>query len=456
MKKLGLILIFSLALRLISIDQSFWLDEATSGIVVRDLTFSEILTKFSPGDFHPPLYYLILKMWSVFFGVGETALRSLSILAGVLGVYVLYLISQELRFKNKYIAPLLLATSGLHIYYSGEARMYALASLFVSLSIYFFMKTVKPKEGRVGDWMFFGVFMFLSIATHYLTIFILPAFWGWAIYKRFSKTWWKKFLASHIILIIFGLLWLPFLIQQLSGGLNVNTSSPLWGEILGKTSFKQLLLIPIKFSLGRISFDSDLLYGIVAVLVLGLVGFLLIKARKSEEIKLIWVWLTLPLILGGLLGLFVPVFNYFRFLFVLPAFYLLLSRGMANSKYPKVFLLVVLFVNLSSSFYYLSSRKFQREDWRGLSSFVEAQRAENSQVLFPANTQMEGYLYYFPEAQITGPVGFNPEASEVWYVKYVAEIFDPDGKLVEKLRAAGFNRINEYNFNGILLEKYER
>ena len=56
------VIIFGFLLRVISLNQSFWLDEATSGLVVRNFNLGEIITKFSPGDFHPPLYYLILKI----------------------------------------------------------------------------------------------------------------------------------------------------------------------------------------------------------------------------------------------------------------------------------------------------------------------------------------------------------------------------------------------------------
>src|SRR5471030_1173670 len=114
------ILIFSFVLRIISIGQSLWLDEATSAMTTR-MSLSNFFTKFMPGDFHPPLYYLLLRLWTLFFGSSEVALRSLSVLFGVATVYVLYLLGKELIGKKTgIIAAILLATSGLHIYYSQE------------------------------------------------------------------------------------------------------------------------------------------------------------------------------------------------------------------------------------------------------------------------------------------------------------------------------------------------
>jgi len=112
-----LILVLALGLRLTSLSQSFWLDEATSGIVARDLSFKQIIINFSPADFHPPLYYILLKVWSLFLGTGEIALRSLSVLFGLAAIYLVFLIGEKLfNRKTGLLASLLLATSGLQEY----------------------------------------------------------------------------------------------------------------------------------------------------------------------------------------------------------------------------------------------------------------------------------------------------------------------------------------------------
>ena len=93
-----LFLIFFLAflVRLISLDQSLWLDEATTARVVHKYNFFEIVTKFSPNDFHPPLYYLIMKVWTNMFGYSEIALRMPSILFSLLTGYLVYLLGNKI------------------------------------------------------------------------------------------------------------------------------------------------------------------------------------------------------------------------------------------------------------------------------------------------------------------------------------------------------------------------
>ncbi|NCN22390.1 glycosyltransferase family 39 protein, partial [Candidatus Falkowbacteria bacterium] len=82
MKNKIIFFVFLLAflIRLIGINQSLWLDEATTARVVQQYNYQEIITKFSPNDFHPPLYYLFMKFWTNIFGYSEVALRFPSII----------------------------------------------------------------------------------------------------------------------------------------------------------------------------------------------------------------------------------------------------------------------------------------------------------------------------------------------------------------------------------------
>src|SRR4030043_1229997 len=102
------ILFLALILRLISLNQSFWLDETTSGYVARDFNFRQIINGFAPGYFHPPLYYLLLRVWGLFFGFSEVALRSLSVVFGVGSVWIIYKIAKEMGLRNPELASILL------------------------------------------------------------------------------------------------------------------------------------------------------------------------------------------------------------------------------------------------------------------------------------------------------------------------------------------------------------
>src|SRR5688572_21088179 len=84
------ILALGFMLRLILIDQSFWLDEASQAMTsLRPL--SEIIFN-NLKDFHPPLSYIFTHFW-IMFGRNEVWLRLLPVLFGVGTIYVGYLIA---------------------------------------------------------------------------------------------------------------------------------------------------------------------------------------------------------------------------------------------------------------------------------------------------------------------------------------------------------------------------
>ena len=450
------ILFLALILRLISLNQSFWLDETTSGYVARDFNFGQIIKGFAPGDFHPPFYYLLLRGWGLLFGFSEVALRSLSVVFGIGSVWIIYKIAKEFGLKHPELASLILAASGLHIYFSQEARMYVLASFFVLLSFLFFVKTLK--KGRVGDFIGFAVFLGLSTMTHYLTLTMIPVYWLIGVIKKKNFIWWKKFIASHIIMLGFYILWSPLLLKQIKNGLSVSLTTPSWWIVLGKTTFKEILLIPIKFIIGRISFDNKMVYALVIVFSLSIFGYLLFNAIKNlKKSYTFFLWLTIPLVLTIIIGLRLSVFSYFRLLFILPAYYLLAAFAFnyLDKRKKVVFTLLILLINITTSLIYLTNSKFQREDWRGLTNYIRINSSFSSIVLFPASTGTEAFRYYAPDISYTvknSVAGYN----EVWLVRYAQPIFDPTDSTRKSVEEAGYKEVEGKDFNGVGVIRYTK
>lgn len=418
---------------------SLWLDEATTALISK-MSVHNIFSKFLPGDFHPPLYYLLMKFWVSALGNSEVSLRIPSLIFALLAVYVIY------RSFGK-ISAILLATGPLLFYYAQEARMYSFAMFLVVCLIACFVKIIK--KGSVGDYLIFSVLLSLVFLTDYVAVLIIPTIWITAIILKKDFIWWKKFIASHIILLISGALWFPYFIEQLSNGLKVSLVSPVWSQVLGQTSIKNLALIPTKFMIGRIGFDNKLLY----LAVLGLVGllflFLIYKGRNAG--KIVWIWIFVPIILGAMLSFIVSFLTYFRFLFVLPAFYILVANGIKNlGKCKGLFLILILLINLSSIIYYLITPKFHREDWRGAAKTIGADR-----IIFPANSQKEALIYYGRGNQIVYFADFKGGNKKIWLSRYVQTIFDPSDLGRKKIESLGYNKVGEYDFNGVVFWKYE-
>src|SRR3989339_640158 len=171
-KKLIIIIIVSLTLRFFSLNQSLWLDEATSANVVKNYSYQDIITQFSPSDFHPPLYYLVLKTWTSIFGYTEFSLRLPSIIFSLATILLV--------FKTFGFWPsLLLATNPLYLYYSQEARMYSMGTFLV------FCAYLAFRNRRI---FLYFLFVYLSFSTFYGTIFLFAAIsLFFLIKKEFNK-----------------------------------------------------------------------------------------------------------------------------------------------------------------------------------------------------------------------------------------------------------------------------
>jgi uncharacterized membrane protein len=455
------IMIAALILRLVSVNQSFWLDEATSGLAVRNLSYSQIINDFSPGDFHPPLYYLTLKFWSGIFGDSEIGLRSLSLVFGLASVYLTFLVGNYFSKKAGLLAALFLAVNGLHIYYSQEARMYSMSVFLVLFMIYLFIRMIESERKKY--WFLFSLVLVLNAFTDYLPSLVILLFWIYALLAQKGTGWWKKFILSHIPLVVFALIWFPYFLKQIQLGLGVRDEGSLWWNVLGRTDIKNTLLVPVKFVFGRISFYDKSLYFILSAAVLSLYSLIIVKGSKKlfsdRKFLLIILWLAVPLIASALIGFEVSVFSYFRLIFVLPALMIILALGILNlpERWQKASFVFVLAVSLVSSIYYLSTPRFQREDWRGLVNYVEnASENYDYRVVFASDAQWEGYKYYAgPKNMIirSGEVDADPEI--LWYIRYVQDVFDPADLVRAKIEGAGYEMKNSYDFNGIIVWKYE-
>ncbi|KKP48351.1 MAG: hypothetical protein UR39_C0001G0146 [Candidatus Woesebacteria bacterium GW2011_GWA1_33_30] len=424
------VLFFGTIVRLISINQSLWLDEATTAIASQ-LSLSDFFTHFMSGDFHPPLYYLVIHYWTLVFGYSEIALRFPSVIFGLLTIYLVYLIAREIKVKWPIIAPLFLATSGLHIYYSQEARMYSMATFLVTLTVYLFLKQ---------KWLLFALTLPLIFLTDYLSILILPALITYSYFydKRILK---NMFFSTTPLLITF-IIWFPTFFKQLTHGMLVKENANNWWNILGPVTFKNVALIPTKFMIGRVSIESQTIYLSVIITL----GFIFALALSKAKNKLVWSWFLVSLIVGVLISFFIPTLTYFRYLFILPAFYLLLSETAG-----KILIALIIAINLLTSSFYLLNSKFHREDWRSVAKEIGDQK-----IVFPNDSQKEALIYYGKEENIISVQELKTISNEpVWLSRYVWEIFDPTDSTRLRLIDRGYNMIEEKRYNGVVIQKYE-
>lgn len=153
----------------------------------------EIATHTDPNM---SLYYAVLKFWTDIFGDSVVAARSLSVVAAVLCVPVVYALGVRLfGTPAGLLAAVLISTNVFFLEYAQYARSYALLALLTVLSSYFFIAELeRPRtSSRVG----YIVFSVLAFYAHAFAIWVLfVQLLTLAVFKRreaISRTWLTSF-----------------------------------------------------------------------------------------------------------------------------------------------------------------------------------------------------------------------------------------------------------------------
>lgn len=200
---------------------SIWFDEAFSAYIIR-FDFWQIAV-YTAQDVQPPLYYWLLKLWSLIVGNSELGLRSLGVVFGGVAAIFAYLLVR--RLFNKYAATLavfFMVLSPLFIRYSQEARMYMLVAAIALAATYVLVLATQTKQKKA--WVRYGILVALGMWTHYLIALVWLAHIVWhAVDVRKSgqkwKQWRKAFFAkewvrAYGLATLLYLPWIPaFLLQ---------------------------------------------------------------------------------------------------------------------------------------------------------------------------------------------------------------------------------------------------
>jgi 4-amino-4-deoxy-L-arabinose transferase-like glycosyltransferase len=183
---LGLVVAAAL-LRFLTLDvQSFSNDEPFT--VERAAgEFSALLSSVRTTESTPPLYYYLAWGWEQLFGGGETAMRLLPALFGTLLVPVTWAAARlTLPARSALIAAALVCLSPLLIWYSQEARPYALFALLATLGFLFFVRVLRAQtEATVSrDLVLWSLLSVAMVFTHYFAVFAVATQGLWLLLER--------------------------------------------------------------------------------------------------------------------------------------------------------------------------------------------------------------------------------------------------------------------------------
>jgi mannosyltransferase len=243
--------------------QAYHHDEIVTASRILRGGFGHAMDAVGFSESAPPLYYALAWVWTQVTGTGEWGLRSLSALAGMATVPVAYLIGVELRGRRAgLVAAALVAVNPMLVWYSQEARAYALLVLLGAVSLLYCVRALRSGSRR--DFVLWGVASGLALATHYFAVFAIVAEAIWLLRRRGRES-----APGLWIIALFGLALAPLAIHQMSLGHaewigNFTLAHRLWetaatfvsGEttdIIARPQRPLLALLPLALSLAALA-----------------------------------------------------------------------------------------------------------------------------------------------------------------------------------------------------------
>lgn len=436
--------------------KSIYLDEALS-VAYAHLSWHDFVQTITTRDANMALYYLLLR-GMIFFGDSEFWVRLLSVLAGVVTIPLIYALGKNLYDRRTgLLAALLLSVNACHVVYSQEARGYALALLLTVLSSLLFLEGIESPSW--STWVWYALACGLSVDSHFYAGLVLAAQWLslFALPRRMIPA---KHIAVAIILI--AILIFPALLFVLAQGQGPIAWLPpiSWLEV-----YHTLVFLAAEG--GKLAGNLLLVFCLIA---LGAAARQQWSVNPSERIRtdsssgmidlwksvFPWYWLLAPMVITALGSLWKPMF-FHRFLIVcLPAFVLLVARGLVQLR-PRV-VWIAAFVVLSTGTVFLSYSR-TRENWRDAVQYVLTHAQPHDGIWFSRDYGSVPFEYYenraggihprrLTDSDLSGPAA----TTRLWAIFYPVAA---ESTQIESNLAARYPALAQSNFRGLRIVLFD-
>ncbi len=197
----------------------------------------------------PPLYYLLLRAWTAVFGLEPAALRSFSAVAGAAFVWAAFH-AARCAFGNRaaLAAALFAAIAPIHVYYSQEARAYALLMLELLVAVWMLFRLARGV--RRGPLALLAAASVAGLYTHFLAAITLALAFAMAVATAPSPVRRKLAAALGTVAAVAALAVLPWVVVWAShtpfAPRDMSWLANVWQQLPGAgalTSSIELLLV---------------------------------------------------------------------------------------------------------------------------------------------------------------------------------------------------------------------
>jgi mannosyltransferase len=374
----GAITVIGLLVRLPSFGDALFGDEVGAYWIVTGRSLGQVihlLSGHSP-ELNPPFWFLLAWASEKLFGNSAHALKLVSLFAGTATIPMTYVLGRiTLGVRAGVVAAALVALSPFMIFYSTEARPYAVLALLCVLSTIALVGALETGSRRW--WVLYAVFACGVAYTHFTGVFLLGAQFVWALIAYPQAR--RALVISTAAGAIGFLPWLPNLIRTAR-----SPGTKLY-QVLEPFGLHAIRIDVGHWAIGHPYIRLSTLPGGVALLLLGaglVVAVVAVAVRlasereilrvRREQVLVVVIACAAPVGIAIYSELRESVWEARNLLSSLPGLALLVAWLLTGGRAPLRFTATALVIaGMAIGAVKLSQARYQRPDYRAAAAYID-------------------------------------------------------------------------------------
>lgn len=429
-------------------DSCLWFDEIF-GVHAATLGWGEMLWFVAQDLIHPPLFYILLKIWTAVGGESVFWLRLFPVIFSILALFAFYQFCKQLKltYPAIVVAFAFFAANGALIKYAQEVRMYSLLMFLGIVSMWLFTRFLHLGK---NIWLL-TICNILLVYTHYFGWFVLLAEIIIILVLQRIKI--------RQILIMFGICLLSFApwifaifkAAQINSDLSQNIGWIPRPNILSLWQFICDLVEPFYFQSSSSEPSAKYLIAVPVLILFGAakIIYLLNYKEQTETEKvnfwMLYIFTATPLLSAIILSWILPVSifgtRHLIIVFALVSIFGGIFFDKIKPEILKIVLLAVLFFFFALAFIFELKRPKQTFiwcTWENLAKNVEANQPTKIYVF----EDLVAYHFWFAEKNNTNV--------QLVKIENLEGIFEDKAYFLPR----GFGDVQKINFDEIIEPRF--
>ncbi len=429
-------------------DSCLWFDELF-GVHAATLEWREMLWFVAQDLIHPPLFYILLKIWIALGGATLFWLRFFPVIFSVFALFAFYQFCRQLKLSYPAIAIAFtfFAANGALIKYAQEVRMYSLVMFLATLSMWLFTRFLHLGK---NIWLL-TICNILLVYTHYFGWFVVASEVAAILFLQRIKIRQILIMCGICLLSFAPWIFAIFKAAQINSDLSQNIGWIVKPNLYVIAQFIFDLVEPFYFQASSADFASNYLLCVPILLLIGAAKiFYLINYKERTEtekvnFQMLSIFVLIPLLLSIILSWILPVsiFGTRHLIFIFPpvAIFAALFFDKIKPFILKIVLLSILFFFFALAFIIESKRPKQTFIWCAWENFA-AEIPNNQPTKIYVFEDLVAYHFWFAERN-------NPNV-EIVKTENLAGVLEDKSYFLPR----GFDGVKKINFDEITDENF--